>query len=331
MIRIAVIYGRKGIIWDRFLNFKHPKFEFILLEPEDRNLLDKLKNMDGCVLSRGKYLSKEMIVSLPDLKCVSFLGVGYESNIDEEAATQNGIAIMNTPGVNTGAVAELAVGLFLDLSRKITFLNNKGKNGENLRPYVNEVREKVIGIVGMGNIGKRISEILKYGFKNEIVFYNRSPKPEVEKELSARQLDLDSLLRESDAVFLAKPETSKTKKFIGESQFGLMKKTSFLVNPARPSLVDGHALYKALTNKEIAGAAFDSYYQMPLPDQEEDSYKLLGLPDDIFLVTPYVGTMTFNAAEEIFDLTIRNIINFFSKDKTKLKIVNPKYSENSKS
>src|SRR5690606_28446279 len=137
--------------------------------------------------------------------------------------------------------------------------------------------------------------------------------------------------RESDVLFLSLPETDETRGMIGGAELARMKKTALLINPARPRLVDGHALREALASGTIRGAAFDGYYQSnPYPrTPQEDSFGLLSLPDERFLCTPHTASRNRKVWDDLFDRAIDNLIEFFSTGNCE-NIVNPGYRQNRK-
>jgi phosphogluconate 2-dehydrogenase/gluconate 2-dehydrogenase len=191
-----------------------------------------------------------------------------------------------------------------------------------------EIRGTTAGIIGMGHIGRSISEVLHYGFQTSVLYFSRSRKPEVEAALGARLVDFETALAESDALFLALPETSGTSGMIGRDQLARMKASAILINIARPGLVDGKALYGALANNRIRAAAFDGYYMSkPYPrTPEEDPCGLLSLPDDKFLCTPHTASRSLKVWDDLFDCAAENLIEFFSTGNCR-NIVNPGYQE----
>ena len=284
-----------------------------------------------CLVGKHAYLlagleraTPRIIKSTKGLKLIAFLGVGYQSFVDEPQATSMGIAITNTPGAMVSSVAEMTVGHLLALRRRIPHLNQAAKQGKTIEEKAHDLEGETLGIIGMGMIGSRVAHMLRAAFGMNVQYYSRSAKPDVESSIQAARVGLDELLRTSDVVSLHVPTTEETKGLIDESKLQLMKRSAVLINTARAEIVDGHALYRALTDGVIAGAAFDGYYIEPLPDKKDDSWKLLSIPDEKFLVTPHVASLTDNSWNRMTEMSISSIENFF-KSGDDSHIVNPAF------
>ena len=277
-----------------------------LTEPE---LKDALKNKDGFVLGGVEFVSARALESNDTLKVIAVAAVGYQSYVDVEAATRKGILVTNTPNANARATAEMTISLMTSLWRQVAFLNSEVKKGKWPDDVVaGTLQGAVLGIVGAGTIGSIIAEIAAFGFGMEVLYHSRSAKPELETRTRARRVSLDELLRESDVVSLHVPITDETRYMIGAAELSLMKPSAILVNTARPQVVAPQALQKALSSRSIAGCAMDGYYDEP-PSKEVDSYGLLNLPDDVFLVTPHVGYLTRESIYKMSALATESVIN----------------------
>ncbi len=285
-----------------------------------------LKGVHGLLTGSRFRFSDEILAQADCLAAISFCGVGVGTYVDEAAASRRGIAIMNAPGVNADSVAEYAVGFLLALQKRLVAESNALKAGSPQRSMHYGVRGLTVGILGMGHVGRRIAEILFHGFQTPVLYHSRSCQPQAEQELKARFVTLDTLLSESDALFLSLPETPETRGMIGGPQLARMKRNSLLINPARPGLVDGQALAGALRNGLIRAAAFDGYYlSHPYPRcAEEDPFGLLSLPDDRFLCTPHVGSRIQQVWDALFERAIDNLIGFFATGHSP-NIVNPDF------
>ncbi len=182
--------------------------------------------------------------------------MGYD-NIDVEAATRRGVLVTNTPDVLTNATADIAFTLILASARRVVEANEFLRSGDWVTWHPDlllgqDVSEAVLGIVGMGKIGRAVAKRAA-GFSMKILFFNRSPRPDMEKELGARQVPLDELLRESDFVSLHCPLSAETKGLIGERELRMMKKSAILINTSRGPVVDQKALYRACSEQWIWG------------------------------------------------------------------------------
>ncbi len=313
-------------IGDTFKNkLEEAGFELSFVPDKDA-LAESIKGVHGMFIGARFRFTPEILEQADQLEAISFCGVGVETYVNEEAATKHGIAVMNTPGVNANTVGEFAVGFLLAFHKNIVRENNDLKAGNPFRAMTSEIRGTTAGIIGMGYIGRRISEILHQGFQASILYYSRSRKPEVETSLGARFVDLDRVLAESDALFLTLPETAETSGMIGREELAKMKKGAILINIARPGLVDGEALYDVLANDRIRAAAYDGYHiSKPYPKTpEEDPCGLFSLSDDKFLCTPHTASRSIKVWDDLFDCAADNLIEFFSTGNCR-NIVNPGY------
>ena len=245
----------------------------------------------GIVIRANGEATAGIMDSAPLLKVIGRHGVGVD-NIDVEAATKRGIYVVNTPGVNDKAVAEHAVGLMLALAKRLPKADRAIRNGHwdfRYEDYSQEIGGRTLGVVGLGNIGGRVAEICHRAFGMKILYCDEILKPEAEHHLSATKVELAELFSSSDYVSLHVPAMPATHHLIGAEAIGLMKKSAFLINTSRGPVVDTAALYDALKNERIAGAALDVYEEEPLPNDS----KLLTLPNTV--LTPHIASHTEEA------------------------------------
>jgi glyoxylate reductase len=244
-------------------------------------------------------------VAGPQLRVVSNFAVGTD-NVDLEACRRRGVAVTNTPDVLTNATAELALALTLAAARRMSGAEadlraNRWTGWDPGGAYVGlELTDATFGVVGMGRIGRRYAEIAQ-GLAGEILYTSRSAKPEVERELRARRVDLDELLRGSDVVSLHVPASPETVGLIGARELAAMKPTAVLINTARGSLVDSGALADALREGEIGGAGLDVYQGEPKVPQE-----LLAAPRCVLL--PHIGSATTRSRDGMARLVAQNVL-----------------------
>jgi len=246
---------------------------------------------EGIIIRANGAVTAKIMDSAPYLKVIGRHGVGVD-NIDVEAATKRGIYVVNTPGVNTEAVAEHAVGMMLALSKKIVESDRAMRNGNwNFRyeSYGIEMQGSNLGIVGMGKIGYRVADICHAAFNMNIFYCDELANQKGETELSARKAVLSELLSISDYVSLHLPARRSTFEMINSGSIGLMKGTAFLINTSRGTVIDNNALYNALKNSDIAGAALDVFEKEPLPDNSP----LLSLAN--LILTPHNAAHTEQA------------------------------------
>lgn len=276
------------------------------LDLTEDQVIEALQGAEGYICGGEEIATKKVLQAAKELKIFAFLGAGYERYVDVEAAKELGIVITNTPEANSLTVAEHSVALIMDAIKGITWLNNDTKKRKWQKRQTWNLSGKTIGIIGMGAIGSRVARILHNGFGAQVLYVSRNAKPEIEKELSAKKVELQELLRKSDVVSIHTSYNNDTIGLIGEKELSLMKSEAVLVNAARAEVVDGHALYKALSNDVIASAAYDVYYKEPVPEKE-DEYKLLSLPDKKFIITPHTGYSSAEALRKMEDMVLESI------------------------
>ena len=258
---------------------------------EEETLCREAAEVSGIVIRAKGQASAKVMDSAPLLKIIGRHGVGVD-NIDVAAATERGIYVANTPGVNNESVAEHAVGMMLALSKRMLEGDQAIRRGHWDFRYESrgqEIMGKTLGVVGLGNIGYRVAQICHAAFNMKILYHDELSKPRAEKELSARKVELEELLRSSDYVSLHVPSLPSTHHLMNADRMNLMKKTAFLINTSRGSVVDGNALYDALKAGRIAMAALDVYEEEPLPADN----KLLTLTNTV--LTPHMASHTEEA------------------------------------
>lgn len=257
---------------------------------DDWNRIDEV---DGIVVRKIK-LDKEILEKAVNLKVIGFHGAGL-NGIDLETAAARHIDVFAVPGLNADSVAELNVALALDMAHMISRSYCEIRQGVSMKDGLHrfrghEIGGKVAGIIGMGQIGTRTAKILKESFHMTVLGYSRSLTQQQAKEKGVFLAgSIDELLEKSDYVFLSLPCNAQTEHMIGAEALKKMKPTAVLINTARGKLVDEQALYTALKENEIAGAATDVFEKEPL----EPGNPLITL--DNFLATPHIGGNTEEA------------------------------------
>jgi glyoxylate reductase len=247
----------------------------------------------------------------PGLEIIANVAAGY-NNVDVAAARERGITVTNTPGVLTGATADLAMALLLAAARRIPEGDAYVRAGlfegwELFQPHLGlEVAGQTLGIAGMGRIGSAVARRAHLGFQMPILYTNPSPVPDVEAELGARRVSLEILLRESDFVSLHLPLTAETRHLIAAPQLALMKPSAILINTARGPIVDEAALVAALQAGTIAGAALDVYEDEPALHPG-----LLSLHEHVVLL-PHLGSATTATRQNMALTAARNIVAVLS-------------------
>ncbi len=229
------------------------------IKPDE--LVEFAKDAIG-LIAGTEDISKRELLKMPSLKVISRCGVGLE-NIDLVAAKKLKIKVFNTPDTPTLAVAELTIGLFLNLLRRISEINKDMHVGRWQKKMGNLLSEKKIGIIGFGRIGKKVAELLK-PFNCEIAYTD----PFVERgSLEFSSLSKEDLLQWADVVSI---HVSTKDRILGEKELRLMKKGAWLINVSRGEILDEDALYRVLKEEYLSGAALDVFerepYKGPLQD-----------------------------------------------------------------
>jgi len=274
--------------------------------PTTEQLLGKVVEADGILTNIMDRIDADVFQAAHRLKVVSQLGVGVD-NIDVAEATRWGVLVGNTPGVLAKATADIAFGLLMSAARRISEGDRWLRAGNwkmQYHPMVwlgAEIHGATLGIVGMGQIGVEMAKRAR-GFDMRVIYYSRTRKPELESELGMEYFEPSDLLSTADFVTLHIPLTLETRHFIGERELQLMKPTAILINAARGAVVDSQALYTALKEGWISGAALDVTDPEPiLPDDP-----LLSL--DNLVITPHIGSASIDSRRRTCLLAARNVV-----------------------
>lgn len=272
---------------------------------------EQIGEIDAIIL-RNIDVTSEMIQKAKKLKVIGKHGIGCNT-IDLEAARKYGVKVLNTPTANADSVAELIVGLFIMMSRRVYEANLKCRRGEfkTVAPsdfLGTELSGKTLGLIGAGNIGQRVARTLKDGFKVQVICYDPFLTYERAEELEIKKVkELAELLKNSDLVNISVPLTETTKNLISGEVFNYFKPNAILVNAARGGIVNEEDLYNALVNHKLQAAASDAFVEEPPTNKN----KLLSLEN--FSATPHIGGNTeealFRAGEEVVD----NVINILEE------------------
>jgi len=253
------------------------------------------------VRSRTK-LTKELIEKADNCKIIARVGVGLD-NIDEGAAKAKNIRVINAVEGAMTAVAELVLGLMFGLARQIPVGDRGIRNGEWLKKELKgtELKGKYFGIIGLGNIGKRLGRLAK-GLNMNIIGFDVIPiDEEFTKEVGLMKTDLDTLLQSSDYISLHVPLLDSTYHMIDAKKLSLMKKTAKIINTSRGGVIDEEALYEAIKNGNLGGAALDVFETEPAINNK------LATLDNVIL-TPHIGAQTREAQSLAANVIAEKII-----------------------
>lgn len=244
-------------------------------------------------------ITRKIIESAKKLKGIVRYGIGVD-NIDLGAATSKGVFVANVPDYCIGTVADFAFALILALVRRIIHADKYVREKAYLSRWTNPPEElrgidlegKTLGIIGLGKIGVEVAK-RAIGFGMNVLAYDPYVTPEIAKRLNVKLVDLETLLRESDVISIHCPLTKETYHLIDENKLRLMRKTAYIVNTARGPIIDEKALYKALKEGWIAGAALDVYEREPLPS-DSPLFEL-----DNVILTPHIAWYTEEALKRL--------------------------------
>lgn len=276
--------------------------------PRDE-LLAGVKGADAIIaLVTDRIDGEVMDAAGPQLKLVANYAVGYD-NIDLAAAKARHVVVTNTPSALGDSVAELTIALILALSRRIVEADRWMREAQ----YVcwvpglflgQDLTEKTIGIVGLGRIGMAVAKRTRSLFGMRVLYTARSEKAEA-AAFGYTFTSLSNLLQESDVVSLHVPFSPETRHLIGEKELLLMKPTAMLINTARGPVVDEKALYEALVNKRLWGAAIDVYEHEAGLTDDATWWKFTKQTN--IIMTPHIGSATVEAREEMTRIAVDNV------------------------
>jgi len=284
------------IMWNQLGRlYQEDELEAIIGDVE--GLIVGLDPITARVMARGK-----------NLKVIAKYGVGVD-NIDIHEAKRRGIKVTYTPGANNQSVADFTIALLLTLCRNVIELDHRVRNHQWEKTIGTEIYGKTIGIVGTGEIGKGVAVRAK-GFDMEVLAYDLQPDDEFAQRLGISYVDKQTILEKSDVISLHLPLREGTRHFIGGKELDLMKESAYLINTARGGIIDEEALYHALKDRKIRGAALD-VFEMEPPTQS----KLLELHNTI--LTPHCGASTIDATNRMGMMAAMGLISVLKGESPK--------------
>lgn len=261
---------------------------------------------EGCIGIVSQLMDpiRETVLSLPGLKCVSNVAVGFD-NVDVGAATAHKVMVTNTPGVLDDATADFAFTLLMATARRVVEADHFTRAGQ-FRGWAidmllgHDVFDATLGIVGIGRIGRGVAHRAK-GFNMRVLYYDPQPlPPEAEQQLNATRSSLDRLIAESDFISVHVPLTQETHHLISTAQFNAMKPNAILINTSRGPVVDEAALVAALQAKKLAGAGLDVYEREPAVHPG-----LIPMPNVV--LAPHIASGTVRSRSEMSAMAARNM------------------------
>jgi len=285
----------------------HAKTLFNVILPEDLSFANWRKKASA-ILIRGSYITAEDIESCPNLVAIGKHGVGIDK-IDQEACSERGIKILNTPGANARDVAELVLALTMAVARDIRSITVRQMSKPVPKETCNGLTlyGKTLGIIGMGNIGRTVAEIFRGAFDAEVVacdvFMPNDEWPHIPHE---RVKTVHEVLKKADVVSVHVPLTKETTHMISYDEIRMMKQDAILINAARGGIVNETDLGKALSEGHLWGAGLDCHEQEP-PTREK--YGALWAHLNV-ISTPHIGAATTRAQTASAMAAVNNLYNY---------------------
>ena len=250
---------------------------------------EKIGNFEVVVVRSRTKMTRELIAKADKCKIIARVGIGLD-NIDQDAAKEKNIRVINAVEGAITAVAELVIGLMISMAREIPRADREIRNGNWIKKELmgSELKGKYLGIVGLGNIGKRLGRLAR-ALNMNIIGYDVVPiDDEFSKEVGLMKADLDTLLSSADYVSFHVPLLDSTHHMINAEKLKMMKNTARIINTSRGGVIDEEALYNSLKDGSLAGAALDVFEVEPATEN-----KLITLPN--FIATPHIGAQTKEA------------------------------------
>jgi len=263
----------------------------VTYEPEitPEQIAEKIGTFEVVVVRSRTKMTRELVEKADKCQIIARVGVGLD-NIDQDAAKEKNIRVINAVEGAITAVAELVVGLMLSMAREIPRADREIRNGNWIKKELmgSELKGKYLGIVGLGNIGKRLGRLAR-ALNTNIIGYDVVPiDDEFSKEVGLMKADLDTLLSSADYVSFHVPLLDSTRHMINAEKLKMMKNTARIINTSRGGVIDEEALYNSLKDGSLAGAALDVFEVEPATEN-----KLITLPN--FIATPHTGAQTKEA------------------------------------
>ena len=270
-----------------------------------------MKVIDGydILIVRSRTKVRRDLIDASNLKIIARVGVGLD-NIDVKYAKEKGIKVINAEEAAMSSVAELVLGCMISLARGITKADASMKEGRWIKKELvgRELKGKYLGIVGVGKIGRRIGRIAKCLGMNLIGYDVVSIDQQFVRDTNMIVTDFDTLLKSADFITLHVPLTDHTYHMIDEKKLALMKNNAYIINTSRGAVIDEEALYNALKEGKIAGAALDVFEEEPPTNRD-----LINLPN--IICTPHIGAQTKEAQELAANVIAEKIIQELLEEK----------------
>src|SRR3984885_7824851 len=282
-----------------------PDWKIVTHDEIKNGLAAEIADADGLVVRSAVQVDDALLAAAPRLHVIGRAGVGVD-NIDADAATRRGIVVMNTPGANAIAVAELTIGMMLALARQLPKANSTMHSGKWEKKSLQgvELRGKKLGVLGLGRIGLEVARRAR-GFGMEVIGHDPFVSASIARENAIQLLSTEELFQQADYLTLHVGLTPQTTGIINEETIAKMKKGVRIVNCARGELIVEEALAEALKSGQVGGAALDVFHQEPLKDSPFFAL-------DNVILSPHIAGATDEAQEAIgiqLAMQVRDYLN----------------------
>ena len=263
---------------------------------------------DGMVVRSATKVTKKILDAAKNLKVIGRAGAGVD-NIDVPVAKQKNMIVMNTPGGNANATAEHAFALIMSVLRKIPYANETTHKGQWEKKNIkgNELSKKTLGIVGFGNVGVRLSHLVK-GFDMKILVNSKSLESRKKDYPHVENSNLENLISESDVISFHCKAAADGKPILSKEHFNKMKPTTYIINAARGNIIDENDLNEALNENLIAGAAVDVFSKEPAKEN-------LLFNNPKVVLTPHIAASTSEASIVVAEMVANQISDYLLSGK----------------
>ena len=272
----------------------------------EEEIIKIISEYDGMVVRSATKVTKNIILAAKKLKVIGRAGAGVD-NIDVPVAKENNMIVVNTPGGNANATAEHAFALIMSVLRKIPFANETTHKGQWEKKNIKgtELSKKTLGIIGFGNVGVRLSNLVK-GFDMKILVNSKSLESRKKDYPHVQNVSFEELISKSDIISFHCKAAKDGKPLISKEHYKKMKPTTYIINAARGNIVDEKDLNDALNQSLIAGAAVDVFSKEPAKENI-----LFNNPKAI--LTPHIAASTSEASTVVAEMAANQISNFLLK------------------
>ena len=283
------------------------KYGFSITKTSEENIPNNLEKFDALIAGLYNFDAKTL-KKFSNLKVISRVGVGYD-NIDISFLKKNNIKLAITPNLHGRAVAELILANMLAKIRDVILNNCLMKNGVWNRSISHELNDFQIGIFGYGCVGKELVSVLKGIYKKKIYIHDLYINKKKIRNSSIKFISKNLLLKKSDIIILCIPSNNNNKYFVDKKSFQIMKKNVFLINTSRGNIIDENNLVSFLRNNKSSFASLDVFENEPYIGQLKNLKNVM--------LSPHIASNTFSTRSKMEILAVKNVIDFFKKNKNK--------------